>query len=310
MDIQRLIIANPSGNITAIVLDEMPREKMHDVGLTIQSAYPNVEQVLFVESANGAIHGQMAGGEFCGNAARALGFLLAKGSDGDYTFTMSGTDEPVTAKVAGDQATLVTRMAVNSTSADFYGAKVDVVHLEGISHAVMTPEHPLYTFFRENAAKPNRWQTVVHALEDLEIKDKPASGLILAERNGNSLTIAPYVYVNANNTLYPEQACASGSIAAAFAMCSSECLGQGTPIAQPSGESLLVSLKLNGAKPEIQVAGKMSIVYDGPALGMEYSDASLEGRLGELAPSSDSERDRAAAIPAHARPQPHDRRFG
>jgi diaminopimelate epimerase len=143
MDIERLVIASPSGNITAIVLDETPREQMHDVGLTIQSAYPSVEQVLFVERTDNAVHGRMAGGEFCGNAARALGFLLAKGKDGDYTFTMSGAAEPVTAKVSADQATLATRMAVNRTSADFYGAKVDVIHFEGITHAVMTPEHPL-----------------------------------------------------------------------------------------------------------------------------------------------------------------------
>ena len=201
-------------------------------------------------------------------------------------------------------------MAVNQTSADFYGAKVAVIHLEGITHAVMTPEHPLYKFFKENAAKPNRWQTVVHALEDLEIKDKPASGLILVEDNGSGLTIAPYVYVNANNTLYPEQACASGSIAAAFAMCSSQCLARGTLIAQPSGESLFVLLKLNGAKPEIQVAGKMGIVYDGPAHGMEYSDVSLQGRHGELAPSPVREKDGTASVLAHARPQQRDRTFG
>jgi hypothetical protein len=174
----------------------------------------------------------------------------------------------------------------------------------------MTPKHPLYKFLKENAAKPDRWQTVVHALEDLGIKDEPASGLILAEGNIDGLTIAPYVHVSANNTLYPEQACASGSIAAAFAMCSSQCLARGTLIAQPSGESLLVSLKLNGAKPEIQVAGKMAIVYDGPAHGMEYSEASLQGRHGELASSSVRERDRTASVPAHARPQPRDRTFG
>jgi diaminopimelate epimerase len=310
MDIQRLVIANPSGNITAIVLDETPRAKMHDVGLTIQSAYPNVEQVLFVEHTPHGVHGQMAGGEFCGNAARALGFLLANSRDGKCSFTMSGSAEPVTVKVSGDQATLVARMDVNRINADFYGAMVDIVHLEGITHAVMTQRHPLYQYFKENAAKPNRWQTVVHALEDLAIKDEPASGLILAECNGDSLTIAPYVYVSGNNTLYPEQACASGSIAAAFVACSSECLARGASIAQPSGENLLVSLKLNGAKPEIRVTGKMSIVYDGQALGMEYSAASLHGRLGELAPSPIGERDSSGSVLTHARPQPPVRRLG
>jgi diaminopimelate epimerase len=281
MDIQRLVIANPSGNITAIVLDETPREKMHDVGLTIQSAYPHVEQVLFVERKGTAVHAQMAGGEFCGNAARALGFLLAEGRDGDYSFTMSGASEPVTAKVLGAHAMLETRMKVNRTSVDFYGAKVDVIHLEGITHAVMTPEHPLYSFFKENAARPDRWKTVVHALEDLQIKHKPASGLILAETDGRQLTIAPYVYVSANDTLYPEQACASGSIAAAFAMCSSECLARGTVVTQPSGENLAVSLTTSGPKSEIRVTGNMSITYDGPARGMEYSEVSLQGRHGE-----------------------------
>lgn len=309
MDIQQLVIANPSGNITAIVLDETPREKMHDVGLTIQSAYPSVEQVLFVERTHKSFHGQMAGGEFCGNAARALGFLLASGKDGDYTFTMSGTAEPVVVNVTGDQAALVARMAVYGTSADFYGAKVDVIHLEGITHAVMTPKHPLYTFFKENAAKPNRWQTVVNALEDLEIKDKPASGLILAEENHSNLTIAPYVYVNANDTLYPEQACASGSIAAAFAVCSSQCLARGMSVAQPSGESLFVSLKLNGGKPEIRVAGRMSIVYDGPAHGIEYSEAALQGRHGELLPSH-RETALTAARPGLLGAAPEQKRFG
>jgi diaminopimelate epimerase len=309
MDIQRLIIANPSGNITAIVLDETPRDQLHDVGLTIQSSYPSVEQVLFVERGpNNTVHGQMAGGEFCGNAARALGVLLAEGRDGDYTFTMSGAAEPVTARIFGDQATLITKMAVSRTTADFYGANVDVINLEGITHAVMTPEHPLYTFFKENAARPDRWQTIVHALEDLKIKEKPASGLILAEGSGDALTISPYVYVRANNTLYPEQACASGSIAAAFAMSSSECLARGTVVAQPSGESLTVSVKSNGTKPEIQVAGNMAIVYDGPAYAMEYSEASLQGRHGE--PESSSVREGNASALAHARLQPHDRRFG
>jgi histidine racemase len=275
MDIKRLVIANPSGNITAIVFDPTPRERMRDVGATIQSAYSNVEQVLFVEQKEGRVHGQMAGGEFCGNAARALGYVLADGRDSQQTFTMSGTSAPVTVEVAKGHAILTTQMVLQKEHVKFEGALVPIVHLEGISHAIILPEHPMHNFLRRYAERPDRWKTVVHVLEDLGIHDKPASGLIFAEKNGSGISITPYVFVRSIDTLYPEMACASGSIAAAFVT------GRASlSVQQPSNENLHVQLKPIDCQTEIKVAGTMRVEWDGAASDLHYSAPALSGRHG------------------------------
>ncbi|MDE1902042.1 MAG: hypothetical protein KGI37_10435 [Alphaproteobacteria bacterium] len=276
MDIERLVIANPSGNITAIVFDETPRSDMRDIGAKIQSTYPSVEQVLFVERQGNHIHGQMAGGEFCGNAARALGWVMTKRKDGPQTFTMSGSSSPITVDAAGNIAKLSMRMPLTTEQVIFEDHPVQIVHLEGISHAIMTPEHPMFNFLSRCAAKPDRWQMVTHVLEDLGIHERSASGLIFMEADERGISITPYVYVKAINTLYPEMACASGSIAAAYVMANDD-----TPsvlVRQPSEEILAVSINPIGKTSKIIVSGNMDVIWDGPAADLEYSAAALSGR--------------------------------
>jgi diaminopimelate epimerase len=298
MNIERLVIASPSGNITAIVFDPTPRERMRDGGAQIQSTYPDVEQVLFVEQKSGTVHGQMAGGEFCGNAARALGYLLANRQDSRQSFTMSsGGAEPlpVTVDMTKDHATLTAVMALAKEKIVFEEVPVPIVHLQGISHGVMWPDHPMYNFLKRTAARPDRWRTVTHVLEDLGIIDKPASGLIFAERDGRGIGITPYVFVKSIDTLYPEMACASGSVAAAFAMS-----GNVAPancrlsIRQPSNENLEISIKPLNGRTEIKVAGSMSVKWAGPAADLHYSAAALSGRHGTAATGRPSRQARAA----------------
>lgn len=282
MDFQRLVIANPSGNITGIVFDRVSRDQMREVGALIQSNYPSIEQVLFVENKNGHIHGQMAGGEFCGNAARALGFVLAEGKNGLQKFTMSGLKEPVEVDIQGNKATLNTRINASKELVRFEDAPVPVVHLEGISHAIMLPDHPLSAFLKRTAARPDRWRSVCHVLEDLGLMDKPASGLVFVDKPDNHLTITPYVYVRDIKTLYPEMACASGSIAAALVN-SETSLQTNASILQPSREKLDVSFEPTGNQYSIKVAGNMNILWDGPATGLHYSSGTLAGRHGASA---------------------------
>ena len=288
MDIQRLVIADPSGNITAIVFDPIPLDCTHDmrnymreVGAKIQSTYPAVEQVVFVQQTNGKVHAEMAGGEFCGNAARAIGYMLASGKDGQQTFTMSGTSAPVTTDITQGFATLSARMPLLKDQIIFENASVSIVHLEGISHAIMTPEHPLFGFLKRTAERPDRWRTVTDVLEDLGIKNKPASGLILSEKTDSGISITPYVYVREVHTLYPEKACASGSIAAAMILGNNQLLGStGLFIQQPSAECLAVKIKPARGESLITVAGSMRVLWDGPAAHIEYSAATLLGRHG------------------------------
>lgn len=277
MDIERLVIAKPSGNITALVFDEIAPEKMREVGEVIQSEYPSVEQVLFVQKRGDLVHAQMAGGEFCGNAARALGYVLADGKESTQTFTMSGLSKPISVDVKTDYAKLRMQTAMRHEKVKLGNSSVSVVHLEGISHAVMEPKHPLFYFLKEYAARPDRWGTVKHVLDDLGLSTQPAAGLIFAEKNGVGTKITPYVFVRDIETLYAETACASGSLATASV------LGKNTPISQPSGETLGVSLKPNGRTVKAEVEGSMAILSDGPVKGLYATPRVDRGVAVELA---------------------------
>lgn len=259
MDLQRLVIVKPSGNITALVFDDIAPVRLREVGAAIQSEYPSVEQVLFVQNRNGLVHGQMAGGEFCGNAARSLGYVLAKGVDSSQTFTMSGVNEPVTIEVKPDYANLKMKTNLSHEKLSLGNAPIAVVHMEGISHAIMYPKHRLFPFLSEYAARPDRWNTIMHVLDDLGLSQKPAAGLIFAQNIENGLKITPYVFVRDIETLYAETACASGSIAAASVA------GKSLSILQPSGETLDVVIKKNNGHVNAEIGGSMAVLWDGPA---------------------------------------------
>ena len=63
--LNRVVIASPGGNDTAIVFDDIPRHEQGDLSKLIQENYPGVEQVMYAEIEDGRVYGQMAGGEFC-----------------------------------------------------------------------------------------------------------------------------------------------------------------------------------------------------------------------------------------------------
>jgi hypothetical protein len=182
----------------------------------------------------------------------------------------------------GRAAALTARMALVRVETLFEEVAVPVVHVDGISHGIMLPEHPMYNFLKRTAARPDRWRTVTHVLEDLGIIDKPASGLIFVERSDAGIGIIPYVFVKAISTLYPEMACASGSVALACILGNVGTNKSEISIRQPSGEDLDLKITPIAALTEIKVAGSMSIRWDGPAGDLHYSAAALSGRHGSV----------------------------
>ncbi len=75
--LEKVTFVRPGGNDTAIVWDSVAREEQGDISKDIQRQYESIEQVMYVEhDDDNQIRGQMAGGEFCGNATRSLGYLL------------------------------------------------------------------------------------------------------------------------------------------------------------------------------------------------------------------------------------------
>lgn len=72
-------ILNPSGNITALVTEDVPREKYKEISDEIMKNDPNIEQVGFLKKySNSIFRLEMAGFEFCGNASRAFECFLVK----------------------------------------------------------------------------------------------------------------------------------------------------------------------------------------------------------------------------------------
>ena len=103
--LKRVVIVRPGGNDTAIIFDSIPRGEQVELSLRIQKAYPGIEQVMFVERGmQERVRGQMAGGEFCGNTTRSLGFVLRDGKEGMETIEVSGANQPACVFVSGGGA--------------------------------------------------------------------------------------------------------------------------------------------------------------------------------------------------------------
>ena len=92
----KIVMADPAGNRTAIVRTPVPQELRAETGAKILGIRElRAEQAGFETSPVGAGAGrlEMMGGEFCGNAARSYGYLLAserKPAGGEILVEISG----------------------------------------------------------------------------------------------------------------------------------------------------------------------------------------------------------------------------
>ena len=98
------IKADPQGNITAIVTDPSDPKDRIRIASGIMGKDRTVEQVAFVtDPENGSdISIEMAGGEFCGNAAlsaAALFFLRKGAKKGTCMVSVSGTNRSIPVSV-------------------------------------------------------------------------------------------------------------------------------------------------------------------------------------------------------------------
>ena len=147
--------ANPAGNITLFVLDPVPIGGRAGLASRLM-ALPgsDVEQVGFVCPPASGCAGrmEMAGGEFCGNAARAFGMLMAQRLGGlpQVLVEVSGCGAPVTVDVDLSAGTARAQMplprAVSPARVD--GRSGVLVDLGGIAHLVVEDAPPAWSFSR------------------------------------------------------------------------------------------------------------------------------------------------------------------
>lgn len=251
-----VIRANPAGNITLFVktpVDKENRAPMAEKLLAMEEFA--AEQVGYFCDANEGFDGhmEMAGGEFCGNASRAYGYLIAqeKGLKGKVHLTLevSGSDVPVEVDADMDEGTARASMPLPLfvKPAEAGGEKGILVHLGGIAHFVVNDVEPTEGFFDKAEAE---------IFKDMEGLD--AYGVMFRDSGTGALT--PLVKVPAANSLYWEGSCGSGSLATVIA--ETEDMPDGDyaiDLVQPAGTVRAEVTRSGGEVAKAFIGGNISI---------------------------------------------------
>ena len=205
---------NPSGNITALVTKDVPREKYQEISNKIMKSDPNIEQVGFLKKYSDSIFRlEMAGLEFCGNASRAFACFLVKEkyvNTNTFEISVSGYDNLIECNVEkkGEDYYSTINLKFLKPINEFIENKtlnnqeISVVHLPGISHTFLNQKK--FKFDKQNCLKEGK-----KIIQELDLINLPAIGVIWFD----DTKINPVVYVKDIDSLFYENSCGSGSIA-------------------------------------------------------------------------------------------------
>ncbi|MBS6511207.1 MAG: hypothetical protein KH334_05860 [Clostridiales bacterium] len=248
----RFTLADPAGNKTALVPEnentaalrrEISRQLMAGCDL-------GIEQVGFYDEDAQPPHLQMMGGEFCGNAARSFGLMLAKRrgmAEGYLDISVSGMQQALKVHIAREDASvhLSTEHTFSSLALPS-GDKLPVVELPGISHIIA-----------ENfSADPQTLAPILQAAE--KQLSAPAVGVLFW--NAEQRFLRPAVCVWAQGSTVFESSCGSGSLALAIYLKREvQSGGCSMSIAQPGGRIRVVLQKLDGALISCKIGGEVAL---------------------------------------------------
>lgn len=248
-----ILRANPAGNITLFVLDPVEKAARAELaGRLMELEELHGEQVGFLCQPEQGCVGrmEMAGGEFCGNATRAFGMLMAREHGGlkQVQVEVSGCNHPVTVDVDLEAGTARSEMPLPLWVKEVQAGGVTgkLVHLGGIAHLVVEHVEPSQVFFDQ----------VEPVFQDISGLD--AYGVIFLEPETGTMT--PLVKVPAANTLVWEGSCGSGSLACAVAQ--SEGLPEGEfarDYVQPAGVVRAAVVRTKGAVTAAYIGGPVML---------------------------------------------------
>ena len=190
------------------------------------------------------------GGEFCGNATRAFGLLLAQklGGPAQVRVETSGCDHVVTVDtdLAAGTARSEMPLPLWLRPARAAGYSGTLVHLGGIAHLVVEDVEPSLDFFQ--AAEP-----LFRELEGLD-----AYGVIFLDTAQGKMT--PLVKVPATDTLVWEGSCGSGSLAAALSQSAGLEEGEfARDYLQPAGVVRATVVRRNGSVTAAYIGGPVTL---------------------------------------------------
>ncbi len=209
--------ADPAGNITLYVLDAVDAASRPALAARLIKELPDwkIEQVGFVCPPHAGTDGrfEMMGGEFCGNATRAYGMLLARdrglAAPAHLLIETSGCDHPVAVDVDPKAGTSRAQMPLPGAARRYTAGGVEgvLVDLGGIVHFVVQ-------------CAPD--ESLMDAVEPICNAPREQGGFAGVEAYGviflHDAHLTPLVKVPAAGTLVWEGSCGSGSLAAAVAL--------------------------------------------------------------------------------------------
>ena len=245
----KIIRANPAGNITVFVLSAVPDGQRAEIAKAILAKRElAAEQVAFRTGENRI---DMAGGEFCGNASRSFGMLLAaeRGLRGkaELAIEISGCDGLVRVSVDTESSEASADMPLPKSVSERMVGNVHgtLVNLGGIAHFVTEEAQPELAFFRR-----------AESLFD-EFPGVEAYGVIFLEKGGSR--IVPLIRVPAADSLVWEGSCGSGSVACAVARSVGIEGEYAERYIQPAGSIIASVIRRNGRIERARIGGRIEL---------------------------------------------------
>ena len=232
--LKRYEIFDLGGNPTAIILENVGKQDGIEIAKQIMQAHPIVEQVAIIESMNDeTCTFRMAGGEFCGNAIRAVAEYMRRTHGKEKSrITICGIEIDATSDGISSEISLPKKSLLVGKK-DFY------IIMNGINHAILMGEG--------DEAKA---MDVKSKAEKIGLVGD-AFGVMFV---GENLKINPFVWVTQAQTFFNETACLSGSIAVAVALEKNL-----ADIIQPTGEIYRISIN----NDKISARGKVAFISEG-----------------------------------------------
>ena len=207
-----ILRADPAGNITLFVLNEVEKEKRAEIASKLMAMEQfGAEQVGFLTDPNDRrclCRLEMMGGEFCGNASRALALYLAKkhGISGKMLIEVSGSPEPVEVWADIEKGKAFAAMPLPKNIEPFILSGIDCmrVDLDGISHLIAESEMPD--------------KRIVIAAEGMFEDDASIAAYGMLFFNKYDMSMVPFVKVKETGSFVREGSCGSGTVAVAASL--------------------------------------------------------------------------------------------
>lgn len=247
-------VADASGNITIFVLDPFPRTAYQPVATQLLAMEElGGEQVAFITSEDSM---EMCGLEFCGNASRSFGLMLARvrqqQGTGKVHISVSGCDDMLGVDV--DVPNNYTRIKMPAPLSIQTLAETPVDMLNGA--ALVDLGGIMHVILMDVAATQENFDIIKDYINGTY--NPPAMGVMFYDTMKNELT--PVVYVRDVDTTYFEGSCGSGSTAVAAAFSAEEKNGIFQfEIIQPAGMIISTIEKAHGAIKNVWIQGPVSL---------------------------------------------------